>query len=224
MSFLDNVRQQLAAAKLIPVVRTDTAESALWAARLLIEEGFRVIEITDTIPQSETVMKTLGHEFPEILLGAGTVLTKDAVRRLTESGAEFLVSPVFDEALFTYCQGKGLIMIPGAMTPTEIYRAHSLGASMVKIFPVSSVGGASYVRSLKDVFPQIQFIPTGGISEENLTAHLDAGALAVGLGQNLLPADAVLFQDEERIRSLARRYQQVLSSGSSALETANRII
>ena len=192
--------------KIIGIVRTDTAESAIWTSRLLLNAGFQLIEIPYTVPDTPHVIETLCEEFPNAIIGAGTVLeAKEAVNALG-AGAQFLVSPVIVEPLIQFGQEQDILVLPGGMTPTEIYTAWTLGAPAVKFFPAESAGGAGFVGSIKGPLPHIPIIPTGGIQLEHVGGYLKAGAVAVGVGAPLIPKQWIASRNEVELKSLAHAF------------------
>lgn len=185
----------LKAQRLVPVIRTDTPEEALWASEILVEAGARVLEITNTVPQAEHVIETLSKRYPDLLLGAGTIFDRASAQRVLQAGAQFIVSPVLDENLLDFGRQEWTLVIPGVMTPSEVHHARILGATLIKIFPAHALGGPAYVKSLLSVMPTLQLIPTGGIRDQDIPAYLEAGALCVGLGQNLIPKEYLRHRD-----------------------------
>jgi 2-dehydro-3-deoxyphosphogluconate aldolase / (4S)-4-hydroxy-2-oxoglutarate aldolase len=198
--------------KLIGIVRTDSAESAIWTSSTLIEAGFSIIEIPLTVPDGTAVIETLSERFPNAIIGAGTVLeAKDALNALG-AGAQFLVSPVLVEPLVQFGQEQGILTLPGCMTPTEMYKAWTLGAPAVKFFPAEAAGGAGFVSSVKAPLPQIPIVPTGGIQISHVPGYLKAGALAVGIGAPLIPKNLIAERNEIELKALAQAYLQTRNS------------
>jgi 2-dehydro-3-deoxyphosphogluconate aldolase/(4S)-4-hydroxy-2-oxoglutarate aldolase len=189
--------------RLIGIVRTGSAEDAVWCAEQLIRSGFGIIEITQTTPDATEVIRTLAEAYPEVVIGGGTVLdTRTAIHTLA-AGGRFVVSPVLEESLVQFGAQERVLVLPGVMTPTEMHWAIRLGAFAVKLFPASAIGGPAFIKTVREPLPQVQIIPTGGIAIEDVAAYLQAGALAVGLGGVLLPKNAVRDRDAETIQALA---------------------
>lgn len=188
---------------IIPVIR----ESSVRRARLVIEAlhgaGFRVFEITMTVPNAPDLARDLAGD-PEVTVGIGTVFTAQDASKATEAGARFVVSPAGCGEVATAAHDGGAAVILGALTPTEILTARRLGADAFKIFPADSVGGASHLKAIGAVLPGLPLIPTGGVHLDNLRAHLDAGAHSVGVGSALTKGD-----DRAAIEASARRYLEV---------------
>jgi 2-dehydro-3-deoxyphosphogluconate aldolase/(4S)-4-hydroxy-2-oxoglutarate aldolase len=177
----------LRVARVIAVVRADTGKQAVGAALALAAGGLQAIELTFTTPDVETALADAHQRLGgSALLGAGTITTSEQLEGATAAGADFLVTPHLEPALLEAMLGTGLLSVPGVLTPSEVAGASRLGASVVKLFPASTVG-VGHLRALFGPFPGLQVIPTGGISPSAVGEWLSAGALAVGLGGELLP-------------------------------------
>jgi len=176
---------------IIAVIRAQEPDEAVKIARAVSKGGIVPIEITLTVPDAFSVMeevrKSLGGR---ILLGAGTVLDAEDARRAIRAGAEFLVSPMLNQDMVHLCRKNGKVAIPGAFTPTEIAAAWKGGADIIKIFP-ASVGGPELIKDLRGPFPQMKFLPTGGVTLENVAQFIKAGAVAVAVGGNIVDKKAV---------------------------------
>ncbi len=171
---------------IIPVIRTNSHEKARTVIKALIEGGISVLEVTMTIPDAVGLIEQLTVEYKNAaVIGAGTVLDKPTAKKCIEAGAKFIVSPILDSEIVSHCNQNEIAVIPGALTPTEIFAARQAGADLVKIFPVSAMNGVSYLKAVKTVFPQIEFVPTGGINLENAVKYIKSGAFAVGIGGEL---------------------------------------
>jgi 2-dehydro-3-deoxyphosphogluconate aldolase / (4S)-4-hydroxy-2-oxoglutarate aldolase len=182
-----HVLQRTSELGLLAVVRGESRTAALEVVGALVEGGVRGIEVTFTTPEAPRVIRDLDEEYGEhILLGAGTVTTHEHVEQAAEAGATFLVSPGCDPDLLPTLLETGLLALPGVLTPSEVMIARRLGAQAMKLFPGSS-GGPSYLKALRGPFPGIMFVPTGGVSLENVADWFAAGAFAVGAGSSLAP-------------------------------------
>ena len=190
-------------ARVVPVVRTGSAAHAMTAVEWLREAGFRVFEITMTVPDAPALMRRLSAD-PELLVGAGTVPDAEAGRACLDAGARFLVSPWVDPAVIAVAREAGALPLPGTMTPTEIRAAVAAGAGAVKIFPASSAGGPGHVKALHAVFPRLPFCPTGGVDASNAPDYFEAGADFVGMGGKLVDEKRIAAGDKAAILRAAR--------------------
>jgi 2-dehydro-3-deoxyphosphogluconate aldolase / (4S)-4-hydroxy-2-oxoglutarate aldolase len=173
---------------LLAVVRGESHAAALEVVGALVDGGVLGIEVTFTTPEAPRVIWDLDAEYGDrILLGAGTVTTREQVEEAVEAGSSFLVSPGCDPELLPAMLETGILVLPGVLTPSEVMLARRLGAPAVKLFPGSS-GGPAYLKALFGPFPDARFVPTGGVSVDNITDWFAAGALAVGAGSALAPA------------------------------------
>jgi 2-dehydro-3-deoxyphosphogluconate aldolase / (4S)-4-hydroxy-2-oxoglutarate aldolase len=194
---------------LLAVVRGESRRAALEVVGALIEGGVLGIEITFTTPEAVRVIRDLDEEYGDsILLGAGTVTTDEQVERAAEAGASFLVSPGSDPKLLPAMLGTGLLVLPGVLTPSEVMLARRLGAQAVKLFPGSS-GGTSYLKALRGPFPDVPFVPTGGVSLENIDDWFAAGAFAVGAGGALAPS-SIEGRDRGEVVENARQFAKAV--------------
>jgi 2-dehydro-3-deoxyphosphogluconate aldolase / (4S)-4-hydroxy-2-oxoglutarate aldolase len=208
----DAALKRALATGIIPVIRAATAEDALFAAEAVLAGGINVVEITMTVPGATTVVARLAKDMPDILVGAGTVLNVDAAQRCLDAGAQFLVSPGLNLKTAEYAQKKNVLMIAGALTPTEVMSAWESGADLVKIFPCSQVGGASYIRALKGPFPDIPLVPTGGVNLDTCADFIAAGASALGVGGELIVKEAIRHRNAAVISELARQMLQAVQA------------
>jgi 2-dehydro-3-deoxyphosphogluconate aldolase/(4S)-4-hydroxy-2-oxoglutarate aldolase len=205
------VRQRIIDIGIIPVVRAQSAESAQAAARAVAAGGICAVEITMTVPGAIELIASLAQSEDGILLGAGTVLDSETARRCLDAGAEFLVSPGFDAETVALAAREGVVMMAGALTPTEVIDAWKAGVDFVKVFPCGNVGGPSYIRALKAALPQIPMVPTGGVNLNTTAAFLEAGSSALGIGGELISAAAMREGDFDAITALARQYVAIVS-------------
>ena len=192
---------------IIPIIRAASADVVVPVAEALLHAGLPVVEITLTVPKAidaiGAVAKRLGGK---VLLGAGTVTDAEATRRAVDAGAEFIVTPCLVPEVIAAAQRAGVAVLPGALTPTEVFEAFRAGGDMVKVFPVQSVGGAAYLRALRGPFPDIPLVPTGGVTLENIAEMFKAGAVAVGVGTELISKDALDRRDYAAIGALAKQF------------------
>jgi 2-dehydro-3-deoxyphosphogluconate aldolase/(4S)-4-hydroxy-2-oxoglutarate aldolase len=202
--------QQLRAARVVPVVRTGSAQHAATAVAWLREAGIHIFEITMTIPDAVALIGQLSRD-PDLLIGAGTVPDAATARACLAAGARFLVAPWVDPTLSEPARQSGAALMLGALTPTEVRAALSAGADVVKIFPASSAGGPGHIKALASVFPHVAFCPTGGVEPGNVAAYLSAGAAFVGMGGALVDENCIAAGDRAAIHAAARA---VLAGGT----------
>jgi len=206
---------------IVPVVRTTSAESAIQAVEAIYQGGIRAAEITMTVPGAiralEKVADALGDK---IVLGAGTVLDAETARIAMLAGAEFFVSPGLKLATIEMARRYSKVVVPGALTPTEVLAAWDAGADIVKIFPCGNLGGAKYIKALKAPYPHIEMIPTGGVNLETAGDFLKAGACAVAVGAELVDARAVKEGRFEVIVEKARQYLAVVAKARAEMAGA----
>ena len=205
------VLSRIAKAGLVPVVRAASADEALAAVEAIRAGGIFVAEITMTIPGALEVMARVAAEFgSEVLVGAGTVLDAATARDCIAAGARFVVGPSLDLEVIETCRGQGIVVCPGALTPTEVVTAWRAGADVVKVFPCGAVGGPNYLRALKAPLPQIELMPTGGVSLATAAEFVRAGAFALGVGSDLVDVAALRSGDIQKVTDAARAYVEVV--------------
>ncbi|HXX36731.1 MAG TPA: bifunctional 4-hydroxy-2-oxoglutarate aldolase/2-dehydro-3-deoxy-phosphogluconate aldolase [bacterium] len=176
-------------ARVVPIVRTRSTAWAGEVAEVLAEAGMSVIEITFTVPDAPSVIRSLRERFPAVLVGAGTVTDAATAAAAVEAGAQFLLSPALSPGMVQVARRHGVLAVPGAYTPTEVLAALNDGAEIVKVFPAES-GGPGHIRALLGPLPHARLLPTGGVRPDNIREWLAAGAAAVGIGSALVgPAD-----------------------------------
>jgi 2-dehydro-3-deoxyphosphogluconate aldolase/(4S)-4-hydroxy-2-oxoglutarate aldolase len=200
--------EQIRNVGIIPVIRATSAAEARQVVEAIRAGGIPIMEITLTVPGAIQVIRELAGS---ALIGAGTVLDADEARACIDAGARFIVSPALDIPTIETCERLDIPVFPGAMTPTEIVTAWRAGASAVKVFPANAVGGATYLKSIKAPLPQIELIPTGGVSLANVAEFIAAGAFAVGVGADLVKGDPAA------ITAKARQYVEAVKGVKSAL-------
>jgi 2-dehydro-3-deoxyphosphogluconate aldolase/(4S)-4-hydroxy-2-oxoglutarate aldolase len=202
---------------IVPVVRATSSAEATRIAEAVRNGGIKVIEITMTVPGALEVIEEVSGRFgKEVLIGAGTVLDAETARLAILAGAEFIVSPCLGEELIRMGKRYGKVVIPGAMTPTEILEAWELGADIVKVFPVDQLGGPAYVKAIKAPLPQIPLLPTGGVNIKNIAEYIKAGASAVAVGGELIDKKAVAEGKFEIVTEKAKEFVKVVSQAKVA--------
>jgi 2-dehydro-3-deoxyphosphogluconate aldolase / (4S)-4-hydroxy-2-oxoglutarate aldolase len=195
---------------LVPVLRAESEEQALAIAAAIADGGVNVLEITMTVPGAIRVMARLTKERPDILVGAGTVLDPETARICMLEGAQFVVSPALNLKTIEICHRYSIPVLPGALTPTEVVTAWQAGADVIKVFPASALGGARYLKSLKAPLPQVEMIPTGGVSLATAREFLEAGSFALGVGADLVDTKAIAAGEPEKITASAKKYLEIV--------------
>jgi 2-dehydro-3-deoxyphosphogluconate aldolase/(4S)-4-hydroxy-2-oxoglutarate aldolase len=205
------VLQRIRDTGLIPVVRAESSDLAMRAVAALKAGGLDVLEVTMTVPGAIDLIKTLADQHgTDTLIGAGTVLDPETAQACIQAGAQFIVSPALNEETISFCRQQGVAIFPGALTPTEVMRAWKAGADAVKVFPAGAVGGASYLRALKAPLPQIELIPTGGVSLKTAADFIKAGAMALGVGADLVDPKALREGNSALITEHARQFLEIV--------------
>jgi 2-dehydro-3-deoxyphosphogluconate aldolase / (4S)-4-hydroxy-2-oxoglutarate aldolase len=214
------VLQQIKEVGLLPVLRAASVEEAVAIAEAIEAGGIPILEITMTVPGAIELIRDLVRKSGDrLLIGAGTVLDPETARACILAGASFIVSPALNLKTIDICHQFGVVVLPGALTPTEIVTAWEAGADAVKIFPCGALGGASYIKALKAPLPQIEMVPTGGVSLSTAADFLAAGAFALGAGGDLVNASAIAQGKPELITEQAQRYRNVIKEFRSAKAT-----
>jgi 2-dehydro-3-deoxyphosphogluconate aldolase/(4S)-4-hydroxy-2-oxoglutarate aldolase len=202
----EDVRARILEIGIVPVVRASSSAEARFAAEAVRKGGIPIVEITMTVPGAIGVISELVRDMPEVLVGAGTVLDAEMARRCMDAGAQFLVSPGFDRETVGVAAKENIVIMAGALTPTEVITAWKAGSDFVKVFPCAQVGGASYIKALKGPLPQVPLVPTGGVNLETAASFILAGAAALGVGGELIQKEAIQARTPEVIEELARKF------------------
>jgi 2-dehydro-3-deoxyphosphogluconate aldolase/(4S)-4-hydroxy-2-oxoglutarate aldolase len=185
---------------IIPVIRAETAELAIRAVEALRDAGLAILEITMTVPGAVGVIEQVARRYgSETVVGAGTVLDAETAQACINAGAQFIVSPALDLETISCCRRHEIAVMPGALTPTEVVTGWKAGADLIKVFPAGAVGGAKYIKALKAPLPQIDLVPTGGVSLETAADFIKAGAAAMGVGSELVDAKALANNGQDHI-------------------------
>jgi 2-dehydro-3-deoxyphosphogluconate aldolase/(4S)-4-hydroxy-2-oxoglutarate aldolase len=206
---------------IVPIARTTSAESAILAIEAIYRGGIRAAEITMTVPGALKALEKIADKFGDkIVLGAGTVLDPETARACMLAGAEFFVTPSLRLSTIEVVKRYSKVIMPGALTPTEVLTAWEAGADMVKIFPCGNVGGPKYIKALKGPFPQIEMVPTGGVNLETAGEFLKAGACAVAVGGELVDAKSIKEGRFDLIEEKARQYLAAIAKARSEMKAA----
>lgn len=201
-------------ARLVAVVRSSTREKARLAARAVIEGGFRLVEITFTVPDAPELIEEMSREAPDgTIVGAGSVINTDQAKLAIGAGAEFVVSPIRQLDLVRVCHQAGVACVLGALTATEMVEAHRAGADQVKVFPAGLVGGPRYFQQILGPLPGLALMASGGVTLVNFRDFLAAGATTLALQSDLLKPGWVENGDREAIAERAREFLRALDGG-----------
>jgi 2-dehydro-3-deoxyphosphogluconate aldolase/(4S)-4-hydroxy-2-oxoglutarate aldolase len=213
----EEIRARIVEIGIIPAVRLYSESEALFAAEAVCGGGIPIVEVTMTIPGAVRIIGELMRHRTDIIVGAGTIFDVETAARCLDAGAGFLTSPGLDLEIVEFALKQGVVVLPGALTPSEVMAAWKAGADFVKVFPCSQVGGPDYIRTLKAPFPQIPLIAAGGVNQKNAADYILAGALALGIGQHLIHQNAIKRRERERIHELARRYTSMVSDARNQM-------
>jgi 2-dehydro-3-deoxyphosphogluconate aldolase/(4S)-4-hydroxy-2-oxoglutarate aldolase len=206
------VRARIEAVGVIPAIRVSSSEDALFAAEAVSRGGIPIVEVTLTVPDAHKVISHLVQNAPEVIVGAGGVSDVDTARRCLDAGANFLASDGLDPEIVSFALKKSVVVIPGTLTPSEIMRAWKMGPDFVKVVPCAQAGGDRYIRALKTMFPSVPLIAAGGVNQQTASSFILAGAIALGIGTELVPREAIRMRQADRITELARRFTGFVSS------------
>jgi 2-dehydro-3-deoxyphosphogluconate aldolase/(4S)-4-hydroxy-2-oxoglutarate aldolase len=207
----DEVKAQLEAVGLLPVLRAKSISEAHALVEAIYAGGVTVIEVTMTVPGAIDLLRDLKAKYgSKVLLGSGTVTTAAQAQATIEAGAEFVLSPSLHLDVIAKTKELGKVSMPGALTPTEVITAWEAGADYVKVFPCSAMGGPSYLKSLLAPFPQLKLIPTGGVTVATAADFLKAGAMALGVGSDLVNATAIAEGKSWIVTDMAKAYMDVI--------------
>jgi 2-dehydro-3-deoxyphosphogluconate aldolase/(4S)-4-hydroxy-2-oxoglutarate aldolase len=215
------VRDRILEIGIVPVVRASSAREARMAADAVCDGGIPIVEITMTVPGAVDVIRELSKSAgSDVLIGAGTVLSAEAARRCLDAGAQFLVSPGLNLKTVEFAGREDKLIMAGALTPTEVITAWEAGADFVKVFPCGQVGGAKYIKALKGPFPEVPLVPTGGVNLTTAAEFIEAGAAALGIGGELVQADALRSNKPEIIVENARKFLAIVKQTRERLASS----
>jgi len=218
------VLKHIAEVGLIPVIRAEAKEEAIRVIDAIEAGGIPLLEITMTVPGALSIIEAVSKREKSAVVGAGTVLDPETARACILAGAQFIVSPALNVATIEMCRRYSVAVITGALTPTEVLAAWTAGADVVKIFPCGAMGGASYIKALKAPFPQIELMPTGGVSLKTAADFIKAGSFALGVGSDLIDAKAIQEEDWATLATAvtvrAREYVKIVEEARAAAEGA----
>jgi 2-dehydro-3-deoxyphosphogluconate aldolase/(4S)-4-hydroxy-2-oxoglutarate aldolase len=211
MKLIDRIER----CQLMVAVRTDNPENAYKAAEACIKGGVKLIEITFSVPEAEEVIKKLSSN-NMVTVGAGTVLSIPDAKKALKAGAAYIVSPNFDEEIVKFTRKEGALSIPGACTPTEIYRAYKAGGDIIKLFPFVEIGGLGFLKVIRGPLPFVKYMLSGGVNLDNISEYLSAKASCILVGSAVIKHELVMAEDWPSITELSRRFIQKIDNEVSA--------
>jgi len=200
-------------------VRVSSPEDAWFAAEAVSRGGIPIVELTMTVPKATELIAHLVEKYPDMVVGAGTVLDVETARACLDVGAKFLTSPGLDLETIRFAVKQGIAVMPGVLTPSEVMAAANAGADFVKIFPCAQLGGPAYIRALRSTFPHVSFIASGGVNQQTTRDYIYAGVAAVGVGSDLIPPRAIEAREQGWIVELARRFSHLVRNARAELST-----
>ena len=206
------VRSRIEEVGIIPAVRAFSPEDALFAAEAVSRGAIPIVEVPLTVPEPYKVISHLVQNAPDLIVGAGSVLDVETARHCLDAGAQFLTSDGLDPETVKFAVKTDAVVIPGTLTPTDVIAALKLGSDFVKVVPCGQVGGDSYIRALKAMFPNVPLIAAGGVNQQTASKFILAGAVALGIGAELIPREAIRLRQPDRIAELARRFTGFVSN------------
>jgi 2-dehydro-3-deoxyphosphogluconate aldolase/(4S)-4-hydroxy-2-oxoglutarate aldolase len=209
------VRARIEELGIIPAIRFPSVEDSRFAIEAVCDAGIPIVEITLTTPDALELIADCVRTLPNAIIGAGTVLDAKTAQRCVDAGAMFITSTGLDVDVVDVAVKESVLVLPGALTPTEIITAWKAGADLVKVFPCSQLGGEHYIRAIKAALPQIPVVAAGGVRQHTVAHFIQAGATAIGVGKDLLPSEAVHKRNSTWIRELAHRFVALVQHARS---------
>ena len=205
-----SIFDKLSLAGLVPVIKVENAEDAVPLCKALMDGGLPVAEITFRTAAAEQAIRNVHEALPEVMLGAGTVLTVDQVKRAVAAGASYIVSPGLNPTVVSYCVENNIPILPGCANPSDIEAALSFGFDTVKFFPAEAAGGINFIKAISAPYGNVKFVPTGGIGEKNLLDYISFPKVCAVGGSWMVPADAVKNKDWAKITALTKQAVKLL--------------
>jgi len=207
---------------IVPAIRVDSNHDAHFAAEAVTRGGLPIVEITMTVPGAVELIAHLVQHHSQMVVGAGTLLDVEMARKCLDVGATFLTSPAFDSEIAQFAIKENVAMIPGALTPTEVVTAWKAGADFVKVFPCEQIGGEKYIKALNAALPHLPLIAAGGVNQQTAAGFISSGAIALGIGKELIPPDAIESRNSDRIEELAYRFKKIVTEARAAVEARKK--
>jgi len=214
----EKIRRRIEEIGIIAAVRVSSAEDALFATEAVSRGGIPIVQVTLPAPEARKVITHLIQSAPEVIVGAGGVNDVETAKRCLDAGASFLASDGFDPEIVGFAVEENAVIIPGTLTPSEIIRAWKMGPDFVMVVPCAQVGGETYIRALKAMFPKVPLIAAGGVNQQTASSFVLAGAAALGIGAELIPREAIFRWQPDRIAELARRFTNFVSGARRQLQ------
>ncbi len=214
------VRARIEEIGILPAIRVSAPERARFAVEAVYRAGIPIAEVTMTVPKACDVIAQMSKIIPDMVIGAGTVLDTETARRCLDAGARFLTSPGLVPGVVEFALKNDVVVLPGAMTPSEVIAAWKAGSDFVKIFPCDALGGFHYIHTLKVPLPQVKLIASGGVNQQTAFDFILAGASALGIGGQLIPEEALSKRKEAQIHELARRFLIMVRDARERKENA----
>lgn len=209
---MGTMEERFAALGVVPVVVLNDVKDALPLAQALVEGGLPCAEVTFRTDAAEESIRLMAEKYPDMLVGAGTVLTTDQVDRAVKAGAKFIVSPGFDPDIVDYCLDKDIPVFPGCITPSEVAQAVKRGLKVVKFFPAEQFGGVSTIKALAAPYTMVKFMPTGGVSTKNLKDYLECDKILCCGGSWMVKGDLIKAGEFDKIRELTKEAVELAKS------------
>ena len=201
---MKSMEEQFKEVGVVPVVVLNDAKDALPLAEALVEGGLPCAEVTFRTDAAEESIRLMAEKYPDMLVGAGTVLTIDQVDRAVGAGAKFIVSPGFDPEIVDYCISKEIPVFPGCITPSEVAQAVKRGRKVVKFFPAEQAGGVAMIKAMAAPYTMVKFMPTGGISTKNLRSYLECDKILCCGGSWMVKGDLIKAGEFDKIREMTK--------------------
>jgi 2-dehydro-3-deoxyphosphogluconate aldolase / (4S)-4-hydroxy-2-oxoglutarate aldolase len=206
----EETRRSIEEIGIIPAIRVSSPDDALFAADAVCRHGIPIVEVTMTVPGAIGVITELAKKNRHVIVGAGSIARVETARQCLDAGAQFLTSTGLNLDVVRFAVGRDVVVFPGALTPSEVMAAWDADPDFVKIYPCAAMGGPHYVKSLKGPFPHIPLIATGGVNQQTAADYILAGAVALGIGAELIPTAAIQHRQEHRIGELTRRFLNIV--------------
>ena len=208
---MNEISKKISEIGVVPVIKLSNPErDAAPLAKALIAGGVPVAEVTFRAAGAAIAIKTMREQFPEMLVGAGTVLTKDQIDEAMAAGAQFIITPGFDAELVAYCQEKGIMIYPGCTTPSDYHAAYKFGLEVLKFFPAEQSGGLAKIKAMSAPFPMFKVMPTGGVSLKNLKDYISAPVIAACGGSYMVTADLIENGKWDEITDLCKQSRAIV--------------